>query len=43
MKIILFPEVWAVTLAGTFAFCLAASVLSFRQVAGLDPAMVFRG
>jgi putative ABC transport system permease protein len=43
MKLILFPQVWTLTLAGTFAFCLAASVLSFRQVASLDPAMVFRG
>jgi len=43
MKLILFPQVWTVTLAGTFLFCLAASILSFRQVANLDPAMVFRG
>jgi putative ABC transport system permease protein len=43
MKLMLFPELWAITLVGTFAFCLAAAMLSFRKVARLDPAMVFRG
>jgi putative ABC transport system permease protein len=43
LKLILFPELWAITLVGTFVFCLAAAMLSFRQVARLDPAMVFRG
>lgn len=28
---------------GTLAFCIAASLVSFRRVAGLEPAMVFRG
>jgi putative ABC transport system permease protein len=28
---------------GTQALCLSAAMLSFRKVASLDPAMVFRG
>ncbi len=28
---------------GTIALCLAAAALSFRKVAGIDPALVFRG
>ena len=43
LKLILFPELWVATAVGTFVFCLAAAMLSFRQVAKLDPAMVFRG
>ena len=33
----------AVVLAGTVVMCLAASMLSFRKIAGIDPALVFRG
>jgi ABC-type lipoprotein release transport system permease subunit len=29
--------------AGTLALCLAAAIISFRKVAGIDPALVFRG
>ena len=32
----------AVVLAGTIAMCLAASMLSFRKIASIDPALVFR-
>jgi putative ABC transport system permease protein len=31
-----------VVLAGTVAMCLAASMLSFRKIASIDPALVFR-
>jgi putative ABC transport system permease protein len=43
LKLILLPELWAFTFAGTLLFCLAAAMISFRKVAKLDPAMVFRG
>jgi putative ABC transport system permease protein len=43
LKLILLPELWAFTFVGTLAFCLSAAMVSFRKVAGLDPAMVFRG
>jgi len=42
LKLILMPELWACTFAGTLLFCLAAAMISFRKVARLDPAMVFR-
>jgi putative ABC transport system permease protein len=32
----------AFVLAGTVLLCLAASIVSFRKVAGIDPALVFR-
>ena len=28
---------------GAVALCLGASLISFRKIAGLDPAVVFRG
>jgi putative ABC transport system permease protein len=43
LKLILAPELIGLVLVGTLAFCLGASALSFRQVARLDPALVFRG
>jgi putative ABC transport system permease protein len=42
LKLLIIPSVWGMTFAGTFVFSLAASMISFRQVAKLDPAMVFR-
>jgi putative ABC transport system permease protein len=43
LKLIMTPVLMLAVFAGTVLFCLAASMLSFRQVARLDPAMVFRG
>jgi putative ABC transport system permease protein len=43
LKLIMSPALMLAVFAGTVLFCLAASMLSFRQVARLDPAMVFRG
>jgi putative ABC transport system permease protein len=43
LKLIISPTLVLSVFAGTLAFCLGASMLSFRKVAGLDPAMVFRG
>jgi putative ABC transport system permease protein len=42
LKVILNPETDAAVLAGTLGLCLAAALLSFRTVAGLDPMIVFR-
>jgi putative ABC transport system permease protein len=42
LKLLIVPNVWIATFAGTLVFSLAASMISFRQVAKLDPAMVFR-
>jgi putative ABC transport system permease protein len=43
MKMIVTPTVGVLVFLGTQALCLAAAMLSFRKVASLDPAMVFRG
>lgn len=43
MKLVITPTLYALVFAGTLALCLAASTLSFRKVARLDPAIVFRG
>lgn len=43
LKLIVTTEFGAVVLAGTVVLCLAASMVSFRKVAALDPALVFRG
>ncbi|MDR3639112.1 MAG: ABC transporter permease [Isosphaeraceae bacterium] len=43
LKLLLTPSFAAYVFAGTLALCLAASAISFRRVASLDPALVFRG
>lgn len=43
MKMALTPTVYVLVFLGTQALCLGASTLSFRKVARLDPAIVFRG
>jgi putative ABC transport system permease protein len=43
LKLILTPDFGAIVLVGTVLLCLAASMVSFRKVAALDPALVFRG
>jgi putative ABC transport system permease protein len=43
LTLVTLPGLWAATFAGTLLFCLIAAVVSFRKVANLDPAMVFRG
>lgn len=37
------PTLYALVFAGTLGLCLLASTLSFRKVARIDPAIVFRG
>lgn len=43
LKLIMTGQFWAFVFAGTVIMCLAAAMISFRKVARLDPAMVFRG
>jgi putative ABC transport system permease protein len=43
LNLILTPSLVAAVFLGSLALCLGASALSFRQVAQLDPALVFRG
>jgi putative ABC transport system permease protein len=43
MKMIVTPTVGVLVFLGTQGLCLGASILSFRKVAALDPAIVFRG
>jgi putative ABC transport system permease protein len=42
LKLIIAPSVAAVTFAGTLLLCLVSALVSFRKVAGIDPALVFR-
>src|SRR6266851_1738220 len=42
LKLIIPPTLWAGVFVGTIVMCLAASLLSFRKVASIDPALVFR-
>ena len=43
LKVIIPPEVIADVFVGAVALCLGASLISFRKIAGLDPAVVLRG
>jgi len=43
LKLILPMNLVAIVFAGTIALCLAASAISFRKVASIDPGLVFRG
>jgi putative ABC transport system permease protein len=43
LKLILTPILSIYVFGGTLVLCLAASAISFRRVASLDPALVFRG
>lgn len=43
LQLIITPGFGAAVLVGTILLCLAASLVSFRKVAALDPALVFRG
>lgn len=42
LKLTLTPGVAGLVFAGTVLLCLAASAISFRKVASIDPALVFR-
>ena len=43
LKLIIAPQTAAYVLVGTLVLCVGAAALSFRKVARLDPAIVFRG
>jgi putative ABC transport system permease protein len=43
MKMVISPTLAALVFVGTQVLCLGAALLSFRKVASLDPAIVFRG
>jgi putative ABC transport system permease protein len=43
MNLVVAPKLWTIAFVGTVGFCLTAAMVSFRKVAHLDPAMVFRG
>ena len=42
LALILKPEFFGIVFVGTVALCLVASAISFRKIATLDPALVFR-
>jgi putative ABC transport system permease protein len=42
LRLILPPELWIAVFVGTLVLCLVASMVSFRKVAKIDPALVFR-
>ena len=42
LKLIIPTELYVVVLIGAIALCLSAAVISFRKVASIDPALVFR-
>ena len=43
LQLIVPPELALAVFAGTLVLCLGASMVSFRKVASIDPALVFRG
>lgn len=43
LQMTLTPTMLAVVFVGALGLCLAAALVSFRKVANIDPAMVFRG
>jgi putative ABC transport system permease protein len=43
LKLIIDPQLIAIVFVGTVILCLAAAIISFRKVASVDPALVFRG
>jgi putative ABC transport system permease protein len=43
LKLVIPPELVAAVFVGTILLCLGAALLSFRKVASIDPALVFRG
>lgn len=42
LKLIIEPELTLAVFVGTVTLCLLSSLVSFRKVAGIDPALVFR-
>jgi putative ABC transport system permease protein len=42
LKLVIPTELFAIVFAGAIVLCLAAAMISFRKVASIDPALVFR-
>ncbi len=42
LKLIIPPALWTGVFVGTIVMCLGAALISFRKVASIDPALVFR-
>jgi putative ABC transport system permease protein len=42
LNVLLSPAFTATVFLGTVLMCLGAALFSFRRVAGIDPALVFR-
>jgi putative ABC transport system permease protein len=42
LKLVIPPQLFAIVFAGSLVLCLAAAMISFRKVASIDPALVFR-
>jgi putative ABC transport system permease protein len=42
LKLIIPMQLYGAVLVGAIALCLGAAVISFRKVASIDPALVFR-
>jgi len=42
LKLVIPNELWVAVFVGALVMCLGAAMLSFRKVAGIDPALVFR-
>ena len=43
LRLVVTPPLFVTVFLGTLVLCLLASMLSFRKVASIDPALVFRG
>ncbi|HVY60094.1 MAG TPA: FtsX-like permease family protein, partial [Planctomycetota bacterium] len=43
LRMVIPPDLLALVFVGTVGLCLAAAAVSFRKVAAIDPALVFRG
>jgi putative ABC transport system permease protein len=43
LKLIITPQFAAVVFVGSIVMCLGAAMISFKKVASIDPALVFRG
>ena len=42
LSLVITPQLAGITFVGTVALCLLSAMVSFRKVAGIDPALVFR-
>ena len=43
LKLIITPQFAAIVFVGAIVLCLVSAMISFRKVASIDPALVFRG